>query len=316
MYLNRNYIKDILKNAGIEQYNYLFVSNDVKLNKHNGKIYKYILNELNIKPNQMIHIGDSKRADFIFPRVYGINSILIPRNVNHLKYCNCNKLENGENLDYNILQAFINNNMPTEEDKYFKIGYETLGPLLYGYSKWLIDRLKEEKIEKIFFLAREGNLLKKAFDIINKDKIESRYLYVSRRSTRTFLLKDIKDIQDVFEIVKMRNVITLDGFFTNIGLDIKKYKHLLDKYLVNADIDIKEFKDFRLLFEDIKSDIIKNAIQEEKNLIGYLKENKFYGKIAVSDVGWGGTIQNSLENILKENEIKFDIARILYWTKS
>ena len=51
MYLNKEYIEEILKNAGINKYNYLFISNDVKLNKNRGKLYSYIKNDEVIADN-------------------------------------------------------------------------------------------------------------------------------------------------------------------------------------------------------------------------------------------------------------------------
>jgi len=51
MYLKREYIEQILFNANINTYEKLFLSNEVKLNKHSGNIYPYILKELNIEAN-------------------------------------------------------------------------------------------------------------------------------------------------------------------------------------------------------------------------------------------------------------------------
>ena len=316
MYLNKEYIEVILKKNGIDKYDYLFISNEEKLNKHTGKIYPSILKKLGIKPNQMIHIGDSKRGDYLMPKRYGINSILIPKKINKLNYYN--EKEKNE-FYYQIIESFINNNIPQNKDKYFKIGYEILGILLYGYSKWLLNELKKEKINKVIFLAREGALLKRAFDELNnnnikkeqtdtkKQYIESKYLYVSRRSTRVALLKNIKKLEDIFEIVKMRRIIDLSSFFINIGLDIKKYQKILEKYNCNENTNIKEIPEFEKLFNEIKQDIIENAKKEEKILIEYLKQQGFQGKIAICDVGWIGTMQHSLEKIAQNNNLEVDI---------
>ena len=102
--MKKEKIIKILNNAEIKNFDYLFVSNDVKLNKHNGKIYKYILNKLNIKPNQIIHIGDSKRGDYLMPKVHRIKSVLIPKKINKLKYYNDKPIKNQEEekFFYNI----------------------------------------------------------------------------------------------------------------------------------------------------------------------------------------------------------------------
>ena len=309
MYLNREYIVKILEQVGIKHYNYLFVSNDIRLSKNKGNIYPYIMKKLNIKNSQIVHIGDSKKADYLVPMKYGIRAILIHKKINKLRYYDKKEInkDNNETFFYSIIEKFINNNMSIEKSEYYKIGYETLGILLYGYTKWLIEKLQRKNIKKIYFLAREGALLKEAFDLLNNTDIESRYLYVSRRSTRVSLLKDIKNLEDVFEIVKMRKIIDINSFFKSVGLEISKYKELLDKYKCKPQDNILNIKEFDTIFDKIKNDIKSNAKNEEKNLLQYLKQEEVEGNIAVADVGWVGTMQNALTKIINQNSEKCDI---------
>ena len=311
MYLSKDVIENILNKNGINNYEDIFVSSEIKLNKHNGTIYPYVLRKLNIKKNQIIHIGDSKRADYIMAIKSGIKAILIPKRINKLKYYNekeYEKLNDNEKLSYRTIETFINNNMPISENTYYKLGYEVLGILLYGYTNWLIKELKAKKINKIFFLAREGACLKRAFDIINDTKIESKYLYTSRRSTRVPLLKYINNFEDVFKIVKMRKITDIKSFFINVGLDVTRYSELLSKYNYNETTNIKNIENIGQFFEEIKPDIIENAKKEEKNLLGYLKQEEFTGVLAVADVGWEGTMQNALSSLSAKFGLNADIT--------
>lgn len=297
MYLDKNVIANILSKNGINQYEDIFVSSELKLNKHNGTIYSYVLNKLNINRKQIIHIGDSKRGDYIMARKNGISSILIPKNIKNLEYYNKNqyeKLNENEQLVYRTIETFINNNMPKNYDEYYRLGYEILGILLYGYIRWLIAELKKKDINKIYFLSREGAILKRAFDLMNDTKIESRYLYVSRRSTRVPLLKNINNYEDIFKIVKMRKVTDIKSFFINVGLNVENYIKLLKKYNCKENTNINTIENMQAFFEEIKPDIIQNAQDEEKNLIGYLKQEDFTGRFAIADIGWEGTMQNAL----------------------
>ncbi len=303
MYLKKEQIIKILDNAGIKKYDYLFLSNDVKLNKHNGKIYKYILDKVKIKSNQILHIGDSKRGDYIFPKIYRIKSILIPKRIKKSHYYKYDK--SATNLETNILQTYINNNLSKEITNYEQIGYELLGPLLYGYTRWLIEQLSKQDIKKVFFLAREGNLLKKAFEIINNnEEIETNYLYVSRKSTRCCNLSEINTLQELLTVLKMKKMATLEDLFIKVGLEINNYSEIEKKY---KNIQINQIQGLELIFEEIKEDIKDEAQKEEENLLGYLKQEEFYGKLAVVDIGWAGTMQNALSTIMKKNEIASNI---------
>ena len=74
-----------------------------------------------------------------------------------------------------------------EEDKkdltfYFDFGYKNFGPILVGFSNWLNDEFKKKDIKKVFFLARDGYIMKKAFDYLYGDKYNTKYFYASRRA--------------------------------------------------------------------------------------------------------------------------------------
>lgn len=300
MYLTEDILRRILSKNGIEGYNYLYVSNVHKKNKRTKMLFKQIISDLSISSKDLIHIGDSKKADFIAPRSIGIKSILIKRNYNNLKYQKF--LE--KSLSENVLLSYINNNYQLNKSNYYNLGFELLGPLLYGYCCWLKSELEKKNINKIYFFSREGNLLKTAFDCINNNqKIITKYLYVSRRSTRVPLLKNIKCLDDIFEIIKMRRIIDLESFFINVGLDIDNYKELIKKYDLNKYSIINNNKSFNLFFDEIIDDIINNSINEEKLILKYLKQENLNGVIAVADVGWMGTMQNSIEKILTDNGI-------------
>ena len=302
MYLPKNTIESMLKKIGINKYYKLYLSNELGLNKRYGKIYEYVINDLKIKNNEIIHIGDSKRNDFIMPRINGIKSIKIPTEIKKTRY----KDDKYNDLTYNSLTKFINNNLNKEDNIYFRIGYETLGCLLYGFCLWLNKNLREKNIKKIYFLSREGNLLKKAFGLINSD-IEAKYLYVSRRSTRVALLKNANTIEDVIKIIKPRRTITIEDFIKSVGLNPQNYKEIAKELNLQFDKNINDLSNFNAFFDKIVEDIRKENNEKEKILVKYLKQEDFNENIAIVDVGWVGTMQCSLYELCKENKIEVNI---------
>lgn len=301
MYLNEKYIKKILEKAKIDKYDYLFVSNEVNLNKHSGEIYPYITEKLKISPKQIIHIGDSKRGDYIQARLNGIKSILIPQKLNKKSHTEQKNIQSK--LDYNILTTFIDNNINLKSNQYFNIGYKILGPLLYGYAKWIISEVEKNKINKIFFLAREGNLLKKAVDIVNNSNITTNYIYISRKSVRPALLENIKSLYELKKILKIKPTTTVKKFLKDIGLYDKKHLKILESYKYGEKTKIEEIENIEEIFETLKKDMQIEAKREKENIIGYLNANNFCNNIAISDVGWAGSMQKSLQAIFKKYKI-------------
>jgi HAD superfamily hydrolase (TIGR01549 family) len=79
MYLPRKAIEKILKKCGIEEYDKLFISSEIGLMKKYGQLFDYMLKELDVDPNEIVHIGDNPRGDYLVPRLKGIRSILYKR---------------------------------------------------------------------------------------------------------------------------------------------------------------------------------------------------------------------------------------------
>lgn len=79
MYLPYDVIERILEKCNINGYCKIYISNIYGKNKISGELFDIVLHENSIKPSEIIHIGDSIRADFIGARKVKIKSFLIGR---------------------------------------------------------------------------------------------------------------------------------------------------------------------------------------------------------------------------------------------
>lgn len=303
MYLPREVVKQILKKAQIN-YDYFFLSSEIEMNKRKGKIYLHVLEKLNIGARQMIHIGDSKRSDYLVPRMFGIKSMLISKKIHKLNYFNDYE---PKNIDENILMNYLNNNLLLNEDYYYRVGFEVLGMILYGYVRWLDKEANKSKIDEIYFLAREGKLLEGAYDIINRNDKKCKYLYVSRQSTRPSLLSHVDSLEQFFKICIVRKGATLEDFFKYAGLDIKSYDKLLSKYRLRGTDLVWGIPQMDEIFLEIKEDIQKQVFKKEKLLTAYLRQEGLANKIAISDIGWHGTMQMALNDWATQNNMNVQL---------
>lgn len=55
----------------------LYVSYEIGYAKPDGKFFSYILNDLNLQKNEIIHIGDSMKSDYLAAHSFGIDAALI-----------------------------------------------------------------------------------------------------------------------------------------------------------------------------------------------------------------------------------------------
>ena len=49
----------------------------IKRTKRTGALFRYILDKENLKPCQLVHIGDTLKSDFIRPKIMGIHTTMI-----------------------------------------------------------------------------------------------------------------------------------------------------------------------------------------------------------------------------------------------
>lgn len=199
-------------------------------------------------------------------------------------------------------------------DKYYEFGEKCLGPLLLGYSKWLLENFRKEDIHKVYFFSRDGYLMKQAFDMLPVSKINMKtyYLEVSRRSLRVPILWKDYSLENLLTMLSPSMLIPIASVFDAVGLDVVDYLSLLEKYGFdrNSVIYRKDFlnnKQLKDLYSELSDDIKDVSLAEYANLKEYLKVREIEGKFAIVDIGWSGGMQRFLQTTLNEMGIKTEI---------
>lgn len=311
MYLNIEIIKEILQKNGYKDFEKIYLSSELKKTKSKGSIFKFILEDLNISKDDIIHIGDNKKSDYLVPTSLGIEAICYERNMYNIhKY---EEIEEKDKFYYNTLNAFIENNIDLKKDYFWKIGYETFGPLLYSYSKWLKDNFIKENYKKVFFLARDGYIMQKAFQLINKENIPNEYMYASRRALIVPTIWMCESLEEILNNMFLGTKISINALIKRLGLNPEEHVETLKKYDLELDTkliasEILENQSFLKFYEEVKNIIFENSKQEFNNLINYYKEIDFEGNVAIVDIGWFGNMQNALNKLVEKANIKANIT--------
>lgn len=309
MYLPRESVRDILSDAGYYDYSNLYLSNVQKARKATGSLFSIALKNEGLKASEVIHIGDALKGDYLVPKSMGIQAILINRDDSDTKYFNKRVLKSKDFEifnNYNIINSFVRNNHCRCDSFFETVGFEIVGPVLYGYCKWLIMRLKEQEISKVFFLAREGFTLEKAFKIFHPQGIDYHVIRVSRRATALPLLYKVKSLDDVLNSITVtRTNFTVLDMLKSCELeqaDIDKIISIIENEPNDCINDLTAHQKEELFCRAYPY-IKEVSKQQEEYIRGYLAQFDFNGEIAICDVGWHGTIQNALQNIFEESNI-------------
>ncbi|OUO92924.1 hypothetical protein B5F39_08695 [Cloacibacillus sp. An23] len=298
MYLPQWAICKILTNCGYAHYHRLYLSSTVGLKKITGNLFKYVLSDMQIDKSELVHIGDSKRADIFACMKKGIKSIYLSHTVINTTFINRTMLGNAsEHSPY----IFINNMLSKyhSRSKLFLWGYEALGPLLLGFCHWIHSKVHEQNIERTFFLARDMYLVVQVYQRLYPDE-SVQYLEISRKSLRRAYILESNQIHSVFDTMGRREY-SIGAVCDAIGLETGGVVEGCAALGVNIAAS-DEFTNKNTIVYDALNYVILEMLRKEGDLsLDYLKSMGMSAniKMAIVDVGWHGTLQNMLEKILR-----------------
>lgn len=317
MYFPKCMMKKILRKCGIYGYEKLYISCEVGETKHGSGLYEYILSDLNIKANQILHIGNDFVSDKIRANSIGIRSIKLLTNTRNVMVNGILADNTNIPIASSMVYQFINNTTCSDsrfEDFYFRFGYENFGVFLWGFNKWLIERMEKKGIEQVLFLSRDGYIIKKAYELMGFSKrIPAYYLEISRRSILVPVsLSESIDYSESIKLIYAVKKITLKQIFDTWGLNSDDYIEQIKKVGLSQNTyfwkkDLAHNRRVKMLYESIKYDILKNAKDESAAMERYLDKFNFNKKTALVDIGYGGTIQKELLKEFNKRNIKSDI---------
>lgn len=324
MYLPPDVIRALLTKGGYDEQTPLFVSCEIGVTKREGSLYTHVLSALQIDASQMIHIGDSERADVSSARQNGITAILYRKATAqaHEQLPHLPQMESA--IGGSLMGALIANRRyasqsvaPLSPENYWEhFGYAYAGPLYYGFATWLAERVRRDGIQQIHFLAREGHTLQRVYERVAArlgQDIPHNYLYASRR-LYTFSLIDRLDDKAIRTLLGKRLPVSVGTFLSSNWLEPAKYHDQLRRFgfhNLSDRLDSPEAYDrLKHFLLSISDDVLRSTAQERDSLLDYLRRCGFgeRQKIAVVDVGWQGSMQQLLNRLSKTYGLEAQIS--------
>lgn len=301
MYHSEEIIKKILTNIDPIFNNIkVYVSSEYKKSKAKGDLYKYIKSEY--QPDRWEHCGDNICAD--------CNSAKQNKIIPHLyKYVKLKEYEKYALKENNLTTEYIigtakNLRLHSKNEKY-NFGASFAAPILYQYVNWILDSSLKNKIEHLYFIARDGYIPKLIADIVIKENnlpIKTHYIYGSRKAWRIVTEETVDDFLNfIFDeyvnkqspkFIAQRLGISYSEFekFTGIKCSRKPLKGPKRKVIFDKFINCKDLKNLIINKNKEKSVLLKQYFQQEIDL----SKNNF----AFVDINGSGRSQDILAKIL------------------
>lgn len=201
MYLTSDILSDILEKKGYVGYSEVYVSCERGERKDSGKLYDLVLEREGINPFELVHIGDQFYSDYKVPLEKGILAIFYPSVYSLVlqEHSPWKRIFSEKKISANpytrilfafaFLRAYNADPSFLQERRFFRnlndCGKLFLAPLLVQIASDLIGNDEIQNCyEEMNFVARDGYLPQKIYDILSEGKraIASRYVYASRQA--------------------------------------------------------------------------------------------------------------------------------------
>ncbi|MCU1680547.1 MAG: family hydrolase [Amycolatopsis sp.] len=316
---------EVLKGARI------FRSHQHGADKASG-LWEIVLKELGRSPDQIVHIGDNEIADVDVPAELGVRTVHFARIDQGFARTLERENEPGDPFgpyaphldpddgDFGItslraktLQAHTPSGTAAVTAAW-RYGASVAGPALTGFAEWAAFTAHKAGTPVLWCPMREGELLS---DLINAAAqtrgwaVRAKPIWLSRQVTSIAALAGA-DQASIHEFVRKRHQLTVRQLLVMLHLRVGDVPHLaqdLDTVLDNDDIASRVGLALTETPHLANRLAVSATTARERLLISLRKAGALdRPDLTLVDLGWGGTIQRQLAQVLKLAQL--DIAPV------
>jgi HAD superfamily hydrolase (TIGR01549 family) len=324
MYLSTAHIDRVCCALDIRQYiDLIFVSSDVGFVKHTKKLFDVVLNRLQLCAPQVMHVGDHALSDVSAPREHGLKVVhfydyrqRVAKNELGVRTRRFNDghlaLKEAEALlsTYGLLpECWVRERHSMEEQAILR----SVIPALAAFVHASMADIVRMGIRKVFFLAREGMILKRATDTFLQNSalfagcsgnLTTKVLYVSRRSSSSALYTTYTDTEVLGTTFKRHGWWSPEGFLKTWSVSLDDFSEEAQceytTFLMTSTFSYHPHEAFLKGLQRSKffGPELDSVMAQKKNaFVQYLSQEGVFDDeaVAVVDLGWVGTISRMIQ---------------------
>lgn len=314
MYLPQDFCEGCLRENGFTDFDAFYLSSSIGKLKHTGKLFQHVLDDLQVAPGKILHVGDNPRSDGKEAAKLGIQTLRVHKAIELIERFPANPWKPlaqkpARRFNESLLLGMSARGCLREElhadPFWYRIGYQIAGPLIYGYVQFIIGKVRGRGLRKVHFLSRDGFILKQVYEILTTgldDCPRADYLFASRRALNFASIVEID--QQVENWLAEGIGLTVGDFLRRVNLDPEKHLEAIRECgFAGPDHPVvggHEYENLRKLYHHISPVLLEAAAKERTTYLAYLRDrNVFSGDpFVMVDVGWMTSIQRSFEKLL------------------
>jgi hypothetical protein len=321
MYVPEGWLRRQLEIRGLmEDGDGLYCSSARGMTKRSGELFGKVLSETGRSAGEVLHVGDHEVADVAVPRGLGMGAEQV-RETRLTPYEEILESFGVQTGGVTTVMAGMSRLVRLRDEA--EHGHEgeggglgavtcgVAGPILSAYVLWVLRKAREDGLEALYFLARDGQILLEVAKVLAPlGGYEGRmgYLHVSRQALR--LPGVDHEVPDLGWIGERAGEFTVRELLARAELVPEMVPGVLGRHgfpvdAVDRVVGADGVERFGLVLKDpeLVAVVVGQSRATRELLIGYLRGQGLMDggvKRGVVDLGWHGTLQRALDRVCRQ----------------
>lgn len=307
MYLESDFIRQLLKEKGLGAFDGCFVSCQQGRSKWRGDLYQEVRGSIERKWTdggdcRAVHVGDNLHADVRMAERAGFAAFWYPGPQEAGRPCRARDMSAVTGSMYAGLVNIRLHSGLKRYTSFYEYGYVYGGLLALGYCRFIHRFVRDRGIRRLWFLSRDGEVLKKVYDQLYPGEDTCYVLWSRSAAARLLSGVNQHDFFQRFLFQKADQGYSIRQIFASMELDFlleeacRKQGWGREERLSAARAEA--CRDFLLS----KWEEVQASYEREREAAGKYLAGLSSGAAAMAavDVGWAGSGAASLDVLLRQ----------------
>lgn len=284
MYLDGGFLEKLLKKNGFDGFETLFVSNEHNASKYNGDLYEVVKGSL--KTGNIAHVGDNRASDIEMAAKHGLTPFHCPNpNTAGSAY----RPAAMSRVVGSAYCGLVNARLHSGAEKYsmlYEYGYAYGGIFALGFCRFIHGIAERTNADRVLFLARDGDLLKRVYDRLFPGSDTEYFLWSRLAATKLCFSDDTADFIRRFIYHKCGDGLTAEALLRQMELSELAESCPMRGTTV-TDKNYKELARFIYAQRERISALYEPLAEGARRYFGETLDG--CGRVLAVDVGWAGS---------------------------
>lgn len=320
MYLPAATIRLMLENAGLYHENdRLWISCEAGASKSDGSLYSSVASDIESDISDWVHVGDNPDSDGNAAEALGITSLLLPPPIVSKRISKTCKKHPLLPADYDRLLSMGAAQHVSRIGQFRKLTdkqkiiWDTtatfVAPQILSFARWIVEQAIKDGVDEIWCLARDGQIIWKILsekrNFLPHHDLKVRYMPASRQAYYFASLKELNE--EAYKwIFSSPHLLDFKAMHSRLGGSDEIGDMLVD--ILGEDMRRSGYQfshsqvallQAKFQESEYSKRILWKASEQRTLFLDYLADKRVGNRFAVVDVGWKGSLQKSLIEILK-----------------